>query len=275
MLNLQTVHPEMTLREFSALLHAELRRQNVTAYDLALIPLQLAGLETFERSVQHLGSCPKTVRRIFSQGVRMCMDSLVPEEQPHLDTLEVNELTTLAGEAKVDAKQALSALLRYGNLFSRVKQVLLDIRALVVHECRVTNPTGLFVRLMRSGENVQLPSRVSAGRVPEPCAVLSPPPLGTWVKFGGDWLQVEAHLGSKVRLYAPEDGTYHDMVPGADTDVTLEVACGLEWSACAPGSAQTTPRPELQRHEVEAAEPQVSLDRLRAFTQRLKAGARH
>ncbi|UQN08516.1 hypothetical protein [Deinococcus sp. QL22] len=229
MLNVSNLHPEMTLRELSVLLNDDLRGQKSTAYDLALVTLTLAKLATFEHSVQHLASCPKTLRRIFSQGVRMYTgDSLEQEKQHHLDSSELADLHLLAKEAKVDAKQVLSSLLRYGNPLTRVKTVLEDIRALVVHQCRITNPTGLFVRLMRTGENAMLPARVTAKREQHaPEAVHLPPPLGSWVQYSGDWLRVEEHLGAKVRLYAPEGYRFHDHVPGADTDVPLSVAAGL------------------------------------------------
>ena len=115
------------------------RTNRVSAYDLARGLLDILGLPSFETAVQALPtSCPKTLRRIFSQGVPMCRSDLPEKPQEHRDTLEVDvSLTALAGEAKVDATQALSAVLRYGNPIARVMGVLEDIRALV----RVWFPT--------------------------------------------------------------------------------------------------------------------------------------
>jgi len=64
--------------------------------------------------------------------------------------------------------------------------------------------------------------------------------------------------------------------PGIPNWTTLEAACGLEWSACAPADAQDALAPQRREVELEVAEPQVSLERSRAFTQGLKvASARH
>ncbi|WP_235514292.1 hypothetical protein [Deinococcus sp. Leaf326] len=150
-------------------------------------------------------------------------------------------LTALAGEAKVDAQQALSAVLRYGNPMARVMGVLEDIRALVLHDCRVFNPTGLFVRLMRSGEDVRLPARVRAQREERQEGTredpLPLPTIGEWVKYQGDWLIVEAVLERKVRLYAPPGRHYHYFVADADTDVPFEQARALPRRATPPEAA--------------------------------------
>ncbi|AFD27417.1 hypothetical protein [Deinococcus gobiensis] len=216
------------------------RTHRVSAYDLARGLLDILGLASFETAVQALPtSCPKTLRRIFSQGVPMCRSDLPKEAQEHRDTLEMDvNLTALAGQAKVDATQALSAVLRYGNPIARVMGVLEDIRALVRHDCRVFNPTGLFVRLMRSGEDVRLPARVRARREVQqerdPQEPLPLPCLGEWVKYQGDWLIVEAILERKIRLYAPPGRHYHYFVANADTDVPFEQARALPRRATPP-----------------------------------------
>lgn len=187
--------PETTLRELAAHLRAELRGGRRNAYDLARTLLSLAGLDSFESAAQGAPqTCPKTLRRVYSQGVPMCMSSLVQKEQVHTDTLETGQLQTLAGEAQVDAKQALSAHLRYGNPLERVTRVLTDIKALISNHCKVHNPTGLFVRLMRSGGDVQLPAAVVAKRessqVDRPKAAQVPLRVGDVVKLFGQRLTV-------------------------------------------------------------------------------------
>ncbi|KQR01758.1 hypothetical protein [Deinococcus sp. Leaf326] len=214
----------------------------ISAYDATRTLLELVGLTTFERAVQASPhSCPKTLRRVFSQGKSLIELPTLPGDAPiPLQEIDV-ELTALAAEAKVDPKQVISSVLRYGNPFARVKGVLEDLRALVVNECRVTNPTGLFVRLMRSGEDVRLPASVQAKR--ETKAKHEAPPLkplpevGDWVKYQGDWLRVEAVLERKIRLYAPEGRYYHYFAEDSDTDVSFEQARLLPRQAMPPVSS--------------------------------------
>ena len=225
---------KMTLRE-------AVRTGRISAYDAARTFFELIGLNTFEQAVQGSPqSCAKTLRRNFSQGKSLIElptssgGALAP-----LQEIDV-ELTALAAEAEVDPKQVISSVLRYGNPFARVKGVLEDLRALVVNECRVTNPTGLFVRLMRSGEDVRLPASVQAKR--EVKAKHEAPPLkplpevGEWVKYQGDWLRVEAVLERKIRLYAPEGRRYYYFVEDSDTDVSFEQARQLPRQAAPPVS---------------------------------------
>ena len=214
----------------------------MSCYDISRHALHVAGITTFEAAVQVFPhSCAKTIRRIFSKGrlpTNASGDAAIPEPAP-LQEIDV-ELTALAAEAKVDPKQVISSVMRYGNPLARVKGVLEDLRALVVNECRVTNPTGLFVRLMRSGEDVRLPASVQAKR--EVKAKHEAPPLkplpevGEWVKYQGDWLRVEAVLERKIRLYAPEGRRYYYFVEDSDTDVSFEQARQLPRQAAPPVS---------------------------------------
>lgn len=221
---------------------AQLRQARGHGYDLGRMYLDSIGVFTFEDAVQALPLfCAKTLRRIFSQG-RLLVDSPVDREAPTplpLQEIDV-ELTALAAEAKVDLKQVISSVLRYGNPFARVKGVLEDLRALVVNECRVTNPTGLFVRLMRSGQDVRLPASVQAKRevkAKHEAPPLKPlPEMGEWVKYQGDWLRVEAVLERKIRLYAPEGRRYYYFVEDSDTDVSFEQARQLPRQATPPAS---------------------------------------
>lgn len=212
-----------------------------SAYDATRTLLELVGLTTFERAVQASpNSCAKTLRRVFSQGKSLVELPATPEVIPvSIQEIDV-ELTALAAGARVDAKQVLSAVLRYQNPVARVKGVLEDLQTLVVNQCRVTNPTGLFVRLMRSREDVRLPASVQAKR--EVRAKHEAPPLkplpevGEWVKYQGDWLRVEAVLERKIRLYAPEGRGYYYFVEDSDTDVSFEQARQLPRQATPPTS---------------------------------------
>ncbi|WP_155300642.1 hypothetical protein [Deinococcus kurensis] len=78
-----------------------------------------------------------------------------------LDLPTFQALMDAATAAGVDAKPALTAVTRFHNPLERVLKVLNDLR-LAATEQAFRNVTGLFVRLMRSGEDVNLPMSVLA-----------------------------------------------------------------------------------------------------------------
>lgn len=232
-----SISPEMTLGEFAALLQADLRTRSITAYDALRTLLTLAGAGHVDHSYQVAPkACPRTLRRAFSQGVLMCLDVSLQENKNPSDTLkeeELSELQMLAREAKVPAEHAITAMLRFGNPLTRVKQVLVDIRALIVHGGKVTNPPGLFIKTMRSGEDVKLPQRVQAVRDQEQTrkavqGAAGAIQVGEWLKVDGDWLRVEAVTPGMVELYAPLGYHYLYVYPESETNVTMDRAVRLQ-----------------------------------------------
>lgn len=155
----------------AAVLEAEQTITEATdAYQLAGVSLALTGVSEAQvyQAVPHMNA--RTVRRVLAGAgdtVRMCMSSVLKEEQEHKDSIESGvlvEVQQIAEKARVRPAIALAAVTRYLNAPERVRAVLQDIQALQDAQCKVWNPTGLFTRLMRSGENVRLPDRVTAKR---------------------------------------------------------------------------------------------------------------
>lgn len=137
------------------------------AYALAAVACAMTGVKAETAYQQMPEMHPRTVRRVVSGAVRMCMSDVVEEEGVHKDTTDsavLVEVQQLAEKAKVRPMVAMSAVTRYLNAPARVCKVLQDIQALQDAQCKVWNPTGLFTRLMRSGQDVKLPDRVTAKR---------------------------------------------------------------------------------------------------------------
>lgn len=141
------------------------------AYALAGVALAVTGTSEAQvyQSVPQMN--PRTVRRVLSgckDSVRMCMSSFnLQGEQVHKDTIEsavLIEVQQAAEGAKVRPQIAIAAVTRYLNSPERVCRVLGDIHSMLNAGCRVWNPTGLFTRLMRNGEEVRLPERVQQQR---------------------------------------------------------------------------------------------------------------
>lgn len=137
------------------------------AYSLASIACALTGVKSQTAYQQLPQMHPRTVRRVVAGAVHMCMSDVFEEEGVHQDTTEsavLVEIQQLADKAKVRPAVAISAVTRYLNSPERVKRVLADISVLQQAHCKVWNPTGLFTRLMRSGEDVRMPDRVNQQR---------------------------------------------------------------------------------------------------------------
>lgn len=140
------------------------------AYALAGVSLAMTGVT--EASVYQAMPVmnARTVRRVLAgrkDSVRMCMSSRSGTEGVHMDSIEngvLVEIQQQAEKVKVRGSVAMSAVTRYLNSPERVRKVLQDIQALQEAHCKVWNPTGLFTRLMRSGEDVRLPDRVIQAR---------------------------------------------------------------------------------------------------------------
>lgn len=137
------------------------------AYTLASVACAMTGVRV-ETAYQQLPEMhARTVRRVLAGAVRMCMVDVISKEGIHQDTTESSvlvEIQHLASEAKVRPVIAMSAVTRYLNSPERVKRVLIDISVLQQAHCKVWNPTGLFTRLMRSGQDVKMPDRVKQQR---------------------------------------------------------------------------------------------------------------
>lgn len=138
------------------------------AYSLAAVACAVAGgtVETAYQTMPNLR--PRTVRYILASpnAGRMCLSSSceLQEHKGASGEVELAGLRDLAETVKVAPGVAESAVTRYGNALDRVTRVLADLQTLQRENCRVTNPTGLFVRLMRSGRDVLLPERVVQAR---------------------------------------------------------------------------------------------------------------
>jgi len=137
-------------------------------YEIAAQNLLAAGITDVDRAYAfYFNLPPRTVRRIFERCQCLMGNVLTSgskEKTYPLGTTEMTDLTAAAKEAGIPAKVALSAVLRFGNPVERVREVLRDIRALIVYQCAPRNAPGLFVSLMRSGEGVVLPERVVLAR---------------------------------------------------------------------------------------------------------------
>jgi len=137
-------------------------------YSLAAVACAVAGVET-DRAYQQLPNLrPRTVRYILaSPNAGRMYSSSVSELQEHKGAsgeVELGRLRDLAETVKVAPGVAESAVTRYRNPLDRVERVLEDLATLQRESCRVFNPTGLFVRLMRTGKDVLLPERVTQAR---------------------------------------------------------------------------------------------------------------
>lgn len=144
--------------------------ESTDAYGVAAVALAVTGA-TVESAYQAMPEMnPRTVRRVLAgagDAVRMCMSSSVQKEQELKDTIEnadLESIRAMAEKAKVAPGVAESAVTRYGNNPERVRRVLADLGTLVAENYRVWSPTGLFTRLMRSGQEVKLPERVVQAR---------------------------------------------------------------------------------------------------------------
>lgn len=197
-----------------------------SSYDALLYALELLGVTTLDQAVQAMPDMlPRTLKRAFQRSVQMGM-SFDPKEttHTHVDTTDLASVTLKAQAVKVSPKMAMLSLLRYGNSVERVSGVLDDIQALIRAGCRIWNPTGFFVRTMRSGRDVILPDAVVVAREdqqeqrPEPVRIQ----VGSWALVDGDWLRVEAVDGGNVHLFAPEGFRYRYTVAGYDAWIPLE-----------------------------------------------------
>lgn len=169
-----------------------------TAYQLAGVSLALTGATnaTAYQVVPNLNA--RTVRRVLadvSDTVRTCMLNISSNKEPiHLDSNEIAVLADIQREAeraKVRPQVAMSAVTRYLNAPERVSRVLQDIHALQEAQARVWNPTGLFTRLMRTGQDVKLPERITqsreqAAQVKAEQAAKPVPQVGMLVKLYGE-----------------------------------------------------------------------------------------
>jgi hypothetical protein len=165
------------------------------AYSLAAVALAVSG-GTVEGAYQQLPNLrPRTVRYILaSPNAGLMYTSSVSELQEHKGAsgeVELGKLRDLAETVKVAPGVAESAVTRYGNALDRVTRVLADLQTLQRENCRVTNPTGLFVRLMRSGRDVLLPERVVQARKAveekhQEEAAKPVPVLGALVRYCGE-----------------------------------------------------------------------------------------
>jgi len=137
------------------------------AYSLAAVACAMTGVRA-ETAYQQLPEMhPRTVRRVVSGAVRMCMSSVLEKEPVHKDSTEnadLDSIRDMAEKARVAPGVAESAVTRYGNSPERVCKVLADLGTLLEAHCKVWNPTGLFTRLMRSGKDVVLPERIAQAR---------------------------------------------------------------------------------------------------------------
>lgn len=172
--------------------------QAADAYALAGVALAVTGVSEAQvyQAVPQMN--PRTVRRVLSgcnDTVRMCMSSFSSErEQVHKDSNEsavLVEVQQAAEGAKVRPQIAIAAVTRYLNSPERVCRVLDDIHSMLNAGCRVWNPTGLFTRLMRSGEEVRLPERVQQQRQQQTAQQQAQeakpvPQVGMFVKWCGE-----------------------------------------------------------------------------------------
>lgn len=173
-------------------------RESTDAYGVAAVACALTGV-SLESPYQSMpGVHPRTVRRVLAgagESVRMCMSSIsFQKEQVHKDSNEsavLDGIREIAEGCKVAPGIAEVAVTRYGNSPERVMRVLDGITALLAEGCKVFNPTGLFTRLMRSGQEVKLPTRVvqarqEARKAKEVEAAKIVPEVGMLVKLYGE-----------------------------------------------------------------------------------------
>lgn len=172
--------------------------QAADAYALAGVALAVTGVSEAQvyQAVPQMN--PRTVRRVLAGrngAVLMCMSSLSSEiEQVHTDSngnAVLAEVQQAAEGAKVRPQIAIAAVTRYLNSPERVCRVLGDIHSMLNAGCRVWNPTGLFTRLMRSGEEVRLPERVQQQRQQQTAQKQDQeakpvPQVGMFVKWCGE-----------------------------------------------------------------------------------------
>lgn len=180
-----------------------------TLYDIAAQVLMHNGVRRVEEAYSFFPDMhPRTVRRVWERAtvlMEMLMDGETTPAPPtslHLDSTELERLTAQASEAKVNLKAAVTAVLRFANPLERVTRVLTDIRALAQLGTPARNPSGLFVRLMRSGENVRLPMRAEAEREEKAAETAKRPPLkvGDWIKWNFEWVRVMTTNGLHAML---------------------------------------------------------------------------
>lgn len=172
------------------------------AYALAGVAMALTGVKTATVYAQAPNVHPRTLRRCLAgagDSVLMCMSFEVEKKQEHKDSNEIAvlaDIPQLAEKAKVKPSVAMAAITRFLNSPERVSTVLKDIHTLQTESCRIWNPTGLFTRLMRSGENVKLPSRVIAKReqaqVAQVAAAVPAPAVGMLAKAFGQVCEIVA-----------------------------------------------------------------------------------
>jgi len=185
------------------------------AYSLAAVALAVSG-GTVEGAYQQVPNLrPRTVRYILaSPNAGRMYSSSVSELQEHKgasDEVELGRLRDLAETVKVAPGVAESAVTRYGNALDRVERVLEDLATLQRESCRVTNPTGLFVRLMRSGRDVLLPARVERDRAEVAAmkaenAARPVPEVGMFVKLYGEVCRIVGLPGRQFAEVETRDG---------------------------------------------------------------------
>lgn len=195
------------------------------AYALAGVALVVTGVVEAQvyQAVPQMN--PRTVRRVLAgrtDSVRMCMCSEVQTEQVHKDSTEKadwDSIPELAGQAKVRLEIATAAVSKYQNAPSRVARVLRDIHSLREAGCRVWNPTGLFTRLMRSGEDVRLPERVVQARAAvadrqAQAAAKPQPQIGMLTRFCGEVCRI---IGLTTQFAEVENNEGHVMNVSRDS----------------------------------------------------------
>lgn len=179
-----------------------------TAYDLARLLLAERGIHTADQAYAHCPEMPpRTVRRIFERGADQRDSDSSSEADGSLRSLPLGTielLTEKAREAKVSLRSAVTAVLRFGNPVERVTRVLDDIVTLGRVHKPAFRPTGLFIRKMRDGTDVQLPDLVHDQREAQKPAH---PPLtvGEWVRWCGEWMRVMSVKGLQAFLSPSAD----------------------------------------------------------------------
>lgn len=138
---------------------------------------------------------PKTRGRLAAMMRSLLLERALEEQRsrpqepsgPAAPSSPAGQVVEAALSASVSEKVALEALLRYRNPLEFVLGTLRNIESLR-RTCRtVTNPTGLFVRSMKTKQPVKLPQ----GR---PAAPARPVRVGqlAWCEEAGRWLPISA-----------------------------------------------------------------------------------
>jgi hypothetical protein len=118
-----------------------------------------------KRTVQRINKA--VAMYLFGLGVEFQKHSI---QQEHCDSLVQNpdamfSLLEAANKARVSVKTALESFTLYLNPLERVTGTLERLRILAEHQ-KLSNPTGLFVKLMRSGDDVRLPAHLETRQQP-------------------------------------------------------------------------------------------------------------